>query len=297
MTTCRGEENSPLFLRERNRAMRVLQHFGIILLCAVATSAHGQGKYTNYVAKGGCVLRAQAYKERDYYGLGSPRYSVVSRYDLEIVRMPKTSCQWDYTLDEDPDEHYTNLEGISPVPYGTKKHTILYATLHQYDIYEERVTFKDLNLEPFPARVKQKFYFTPRFLLLKQAVTATTPSGVSLTLPIQGAATPANFNGGGNPDALFIQIHTSPNQREALLPNSPLFKKYGKPVRIKLECTPPNTLVWYRADNTYKTIAIGLPDLAKATHLNALTLIVRQRVDLQSIPVSIRVPISRSVSR
>ena len=279
--------------------MHVIKCFGIVLLCAAATSAHGEERKTDFTIKGGCTVRAQAYTDKAYH----PKES--SRFTLEIVRTQKDSYNWDFTLDENPNYHYTNLHGgISPVPYGSKKQATVHAVLHQYDIYEERVMFKNLDLGPLSSGIfgstssgtKQKFDITPRYLALKEPVTATTPSGISITLPAQGAETLEkvflNFN--GNPNALFIRIETSPNQREVLLPESPLYKKHKKPVHIKLECPQPNSMVWYMADNTFKTIAVGLPNLKTVTHLDTLTLIIRQRVDLQSIPVAIKVPISRS---
>ena len=54
-------------------------------------------------------------------------------------------------------------------------------------------------------------------------------------------------------------------------------------------------MVWYTADNTFTKIAVGMPDLKTITHLDTLTLIVRQWVDLKSVPVTLTVPIDRSV--
>lgn len=278
--------------------MRGTRHFGIFLLCAIATSAHSEEQSTEFVTKGGCTLRAQAYIDKAY----RPKES--SRFVLEIVRTQKDSYNWDFTLSDDPNDHMVHIHGgISPVSYGSKKRATVRAVLHQYDIYEERVTFKNLDLGPLSSSIfgsassnTKQNDITPRYLSLKKPVTATTPSGISITLPAQGAETLtkvfSNFN--GNANALFIQIETSPDKREALLPKSPLYKKHKKPVRIKLECPEPKFMVWYMADNTFKTIAVHLPDLKTATHLDTLTLIVRQRVELQAIPISIQVPISQN---
>ena len=278
-----------------------MRQLGIIALCALAASAHADQAPTDYVATGGCVIRAKADVERSYYGKRAIPYSLESRYSLEIIRTPKNAYHWDLTLAEDPSDHSTNVNGISRVPYGAKRYTTLRATLHQYDSYEERVSFKNLDLVPLSPRLgtapaKPEWAdLTPRCLSLKEPVTLTTPSGISITLPAQGAETLekvfSNFN--GNANALFIQINTSPDKALVALLKSPLWRKHGKPVRIKLECPPPNFMVWYMADNTYKTIAVGLPHLRAVTRLDALTLIVRQRVDLRSVPISIRVPISR----
>ena len=289
--------------------MNFTKYLGIAFLCALAPAAHSQDKPHDFTVKGGCVLRAQAYRDKVY----APKEQ--SRYQLDIVQTPKGTAQWDFTLNDDPEYHYSQgVNGaISLHPYGRRRRTTLYATLHEYETYEERVTFHNLDLGPVGFNLfgepSSKIFgnpvsrphnmptVTPRYLVLKEPVTATTPSGIAITLLAQGEETLekvfSNFN--GNADALFIQIRTSPSQKLAVLPLSPLYKKYPKPVRITLDCVKPNYMVWYMADNTFKTIAVGMPHLNAVTHLDTLTLIVRQRVDLKSVPVTLTVPIHRSV--
>ena len=286
--------------------MNFTKYLGIAFLCALAPAAHSQEKGHQYTV-GGCVLWAQAYTNKAYGPKGN------SRYTLQLLQTPENSHQWDLTAPEFPNEHSINIDSPSPHPYGRNRRTTLYATLHQYDIYEERVTFHNLDLGPVGfnlfgepsskvfgnpiSRPHNMPTVTPRYLVLKEPVTAATPSGIAITLLAQGEETLekvfSNFN--GNADALFIQIRTSPSQKLAVLPLSPLDKKYPKPVRITLDCVKPNGMVWYMADNTFKTIAVGMPHLNAVTHLDTLTLIVRQRVDLKSVPVTLTVPIDRSV--
>lgn len=272
--------------------MRKARYFKRLGLAAIATlvqvvSAQADKVPDKFLVQGGCILQARAYLNPAYGNRES------SRYDLSIVGRPKDSYQWDFTLNKNPEYHYTNLTGgISALPYRAKTQTTVSAMLHQFDIYEERVTFKNLDLEPLSA--KNKSQFTPRYLSLKEPLTQTTASGISITLPAQEFTpqeAPMLLN--GNPNALFIQIQTSPDQHEVVLPASPLFQKHGKPVRIKLECPKPNFMVWYQADNTFKTIAVGLPKLRTVKHLDELTFIVRQRVDLQAVSIALRVPITR----
>ncbi len=287
--------------------MNPTNYVAISLLCALAPAAHSQDKSHEYTVKGGCVLWAQAYTNKAYGPRGS------SRYTLQIFQTPRNSHQWNLTAPEFPNEHSINIDSPSPHPYGQRRRTTLYATLHQYDTYEERVTFHDLDLGPvgfnlfgepsskvFGNPVSRPHHMptvTPRYLVLTKSVTATTPSGITITLPAQEKETLEkvfmNFN--GNAGALFIQIRTSPSQKLAVLPLSPLYKKYPKPVRITLDCVKPNGMVWYMADNTFKTIAVDLPHLNSVMHLNTLTLIVRQRVDLRWVPVTLTVPIDRGV--
>ena len=169
--------------------MRGMTQIIIIALCALAAQARADMP-TDYVASGGCVIRARADVEQSYYGKRATRNSPVLRYSLEIVRAPKNAYHWDLTLAEEPSYHSTNVNGISRVPYGAKRHTTLRATLHQYDAYEERVVFRGLDLVPLPPRSgppKPEWAdLTPRCLSLKQPMTLTTPSGITVTLPAQG---------------------------------------------------------------------------------------------------------------
>lgn len=275
--------------------MRNWNLIGIVLFFALAAPAIAQNKSIKYVTKDGCKLQVRAYINKAY----QPREC--SRYDLEIVRLPKDSHQWDFTADDDPNYHFPRgvTGDISPVRYGASRLATIHVTLYQYDMIEERVTFHNLDLGTPPSDPIIKT-LPARYLALKEPVTVTTPSGITITLPAQGQETLEKvFTGAfeGNADALFIQISTSPSQREAVLPESPLFQKHGKPVTVKLDCAKPNSMVWYQADNTYRIIAVGLPDLKTVVHLDTLTLIVRQRVDLRSVPVTLTVPIDRSVGR
>ena len=70
---------------------------------------------------------------------------------------------------------------------------------------------------------------------------------------------------------------------------------YGKPLRIQLDCDKPNFMVFYQADNTYKKIAIGLPDLKTVSHIDALTIVVRQRANVEEVPVTLTLPIYRKL--
>ena len=241
---------------------------------------------------------------RPNYGVQARAYVVKgdtrsSRYDIRLMSNLRSTDKWDFTLDSDgadPFWHYTNLNGvISPTPYGNDKTTTLKVTLWKYDAIEERVTFHDLDLVPLANEKDPMNSATPRFLSLKSPITVTTPSGIQITFLAQNVQRFEDmfpvFD--GNPDALFIRVRTTPDQPESILRLSPLYQKYLKPVSIKLDCDKPNSMVFYQADNTYKIIAVYLPNLKTATHLDSLTLIIRQRVDIERIPVTLNLPIDR----
>ena len=279
------------------------------VLCAVAATAATAGAQSKtYKVKGGVTLRARAYTDH------SRPLKYASLYDMSIAKTPDDGSKWDFTLENEPNDH--NIGSISafyPTTYQNKPTAILRATLHQYEFYEERVTFKNLDLgpeeiadpgkAPFLSGSKSPFFlFGPKshaqFLRLSEPQTLVTPSGISITLPAQGAQTAWEFSSGGsslngNVDNLFLKINLSPDEREVILADSPLYKKHGKPVTIKLETSHPNSMVWYEADNTFKQLAISVPNLKTLKRLDSLTLILRQRVELQTIPIAIEVPVER----
>ena len=274
--------------------MQFTKCVGIALLSALAPASHCQG-YPHEYDVSGFVLRAKAYKDKAY----APKEE--SRYSFYIVQTPKGTAQWDFTLDDDPDFHLAHdVSGaVSPVSYGPSRLMTIHATLHEFDTYEEQVTLHNLDLGDASSDLIART-MPCRYLALKKPVTATTPSGITITLPAQGEDTVNElFQGAfeGNFDALFLRIRTSPAQKIVVLPQSPLYRKYSKPVCIALDCVAPNHMVWYTADNTFTKIAVGLPDLKTVMHLDTLMLIVRQRVDLKSVPVTLTVPIDRSVGR
>ncbi len=270
-----------------------------LLLCLALETAFAQGGKQNrdYKVEGGCVLRAQAYIDKAY-----PTDSF--RYDLEIIKTPGDAYQWDFTLSESGDYHYTGINGsYKPIKSSSRRATI-HPVMHQYATLEEHVTFTNLEVGPTlegtlwsePPGGDPLMELTPRYLNLKKPITLTTPSGISITLPAQGSETLDKVfrSFSGNANALFIRIKTSPDQRDVSLPSSPLYKRHKKPIRIALSCASPYHMVHYMADNTYDTIAVGMKNLKTVTHLGALTLIIRQRVNLKSIPVSLRVPVSQN---
>lgn len=258
-----------------------------------ASSCHAQEGLTTSTWAG-CQVQARAYVD--------PMVWESSRFDMAVVNPPNSPTRWDFTLDwehfTDP-QRYTAVNSQSRLPYGKAKTTTIHATLCQYAILEERVTFHDLDLNPLADDWDTKHGETPRFLALPSAVTATTPSGIRITLPAQNVQHFTDmFSGFNGPiDALFIRIETMPNQPETILSLSPLYRKYYKPVLIQINNA--DNLYHYSnadADNTATIMGINLPNLRTVMHLNALTLIVRQRVNLKEVPVAVRVPISRPAS-
>ena len=242
----------------------------------------------------GCRVQARAYVD--------PMVWESSRFDMEVVNPANSLTHWDFTLNWEhftQPERYTSLcHALPRLPYGRAKEAVIHATICRYETMEERVTFHNLDLAPLADDWDTRHGETPRFLALKSAVTATTPSGIQITLPAQNVQhftdMFSSFN--GPIDALFIRIKTTPNQLETVLPLSPLCRKYHKPVLIQINnADDPYTYTSAYPDNTATIIGINLLNLRTVMHLDTLTLIVRQRVNLKEVPVAVRVPISRPV--
>jgi hypothetical protein len=259
---------------------------GATLLSAVMTCAQPSFSVPFVtVEKNHCVISARAYTVPEE----KPRYA--SRFDLFVGPAKGFPAQWEFTLpgQEEYPANNTNAN-FSPLPFNNQKRTTIRATLHRFDTYDERITFKNLPLAPLPTKVMGKVS-PARHLELQQSVSQTTPSGITVSLPIQSVdAIPMNWN--GNMDAVFIKINASPSTQLSRLPKSPLFQKYGHPVQIKFDVAEPNGMSTYLADNTYPLIAVGIPNLKTATTMD-LTLIVRQKVELETFPVALDVPVER----
>ena len=240
----------------------------------------------------GCAIEARAYVD--------PSQWASSRCDIVLPHAASGSLRWDFTVDS---EHFTNPRYYTSLgswqarlPYGKAKQTVVPITLRHYDTLEERVTFRDLDLRPVGEGLEDELGMPSRTLSLKAPLTAVTPSGIRVTLPAQDETFMELVSGcyNGNAEALFIRIQTMPNTPRVALPQSPLWQKYHKPIQIQFG---REESYWrglcYGVDNTSDLIGIGLPNLRTATHLDTLTLIIRQRIDLQTVPVQITMPVSR----
>lgn len=252
------------------------------------------------VEKAGCVLKASAYIDPSL--LPGTKTNPASRFDLQLFQPAGDRFHWDFVLPDEPNQPLDNISrAYGAGDYRGQTRAVIRVTLRQFDLLEERVTFKDLDLEPVaPVHLgKTAMPSGPRFLALKEARTLTTPSGISVTLPASKPLTADDFNSifNGNIGALWVPIQVTPNTKlVSPLPDSPLFRRHGRAITIKLEVPEPEFLVSYAADNTYTALKIGIPNLKTATHLDELTLIVRQRTDLQSVPVEIQVPVYKPAS-
>ena len=266
--------------------------FAAFIFCAVPANA--QTFSSTIIKRPDYTLKARAYvdpsKTRAYLD-PSKRLSL---FDLRLYQDYSKPYHWDFVI---PNSYFPRTQAIasvSPSDYGNHKRTTIHATLRQSSSYTEKVTFKDLNLAP----PKQDFPFW-RTLSLNEKRSITTPSGITVTLPAQSYdVVPAGFAGPATM-SLFVRVEVTPNTKLiASLPNSPLFRKHHLPVSLRLGVTRHaygQDYVSYYKDATppYKGVSLDIPNIKTTMHLDELTFYIRQRIDLQTVPVAIEVPVSR----
>ena len=261
---------------------------GLVFCCAL--TAHAQTLPSTLAERLGCILKASAYI--DPSRLPETKHNPAERFDLTLFQPSGTPYHWEFTLPHNPNYGYTNLSGGYGLPsWKTQKQATIRVTLRQFDIYEEKVTFKDIDLAPSKSPFGGNT--TPRVLSLSKARSITTPSGITITLPAQSYDAIPEFMA-GNPDSLFVRVEVTPNDRSiAALPNSPLWRKLRRPVTLQLGATTSKEdwVQYGSASPNYGRLALSIPNLKTTMHLNELTFFVRQRVDLQAVPIQIQVPI------
>ena len=246
------------------------------------------------VKRAGYTLTARAYI--DPSRLSNPKHNPPSRYDLRLSQPANTPYHWDFVLPGSSFPRTDAYASIGSPDYRTRKQTTIRATLRQFDTHEEEVTFKNLDLAPPKPRFGNSI--TSRALLLSKTRSLTTPSGITITLPAQSYDAIPDFMA-GNPNALFIRIQVTPNAKLiASLPKSPLFRKHRRPVSLQLGVPMlvyGREEIYYYEDATpnYGHVAISIPNLKAAMHLDQLTFYLCQRANLQTVPVAIQVPISK----
>lgn len=221
------------------------------------------------------------------------RYSASSRYAVQIESKPAGPLRWELYNSSWGFDNVEGDQGIigqeSATPYRPRqRRTLITCQLRQYDVMEEKVTFHDLTLT-------RAMGFG--FLTVTTPQTVTTPSGIAVALPVQNQETfmpGGTFSYNGPPNVVFARVAVSPGRKRNALPASPLFQRHRVPVSIRVDAAAPIFVNYNSGDSALPLLHLTLRD-PKATHLESLTLVIRQRADLQSIPLTFRVPILRRV--
>ena len=179
------------------------------------------------------------------------------------------------------------IDSVGETPYQSSCHFVqVKCELRQFETYDETVVFHNLDIahdtdEP-PSETA--YWFT-----LTRPQSITTPSGIRITLPVQGRPPTPTC------EELNFAFQVEPSAKSNTLPQSPLVRTYSKPV--SLDCLLPSPFDSYGL--MYESGPLhhcevknesGFPPVYPK-RLKDFSIIIRQRVDLQTIPMTFTVPV------
>lgn len=230
------------------------------------------------------------------------------------------------------------MQDMIQTPYGKyNRYLRLSGELIQMASVSENVTFHNLNIRksvPPPQFGGPRGYTSPpSYEIGTRPQSVVTPSGISITLlplPTPGQGN-MQYGGYGEPGIIrlllrFGQPPPSPSptsfpQMSLVLPRSPLYKKYHKPVTYSLQAQKPYSLEPFFGGSqrpgqpVEMLMSLRLPYAAPVrtvqngrvffrsippappNHLNSLTFSVVQQAALRSVPISFVVPIAAQAPR
>ncbi len=165
-----------------------------------------------------------------------------------------------------------------PVAYPQyNRYLRLQGQLRKSHAFEEKVTFRDVSFKTDKG--------VP-YLVADHSQSLQTPSGITITLPEQNGNKPPpvrSYRGSSG----FFYVHLDIDPDKAVLPGSPLYRKYKKPVRVTVEPAQGSLGArWSRSSRNY-TVSFRMPQPP-----DSLTLRIQQQVDLQNIPLTLTVPVA-----
>lgn len=210
--------------------------------------------------------------------------------------------------------NYGNLTRRFPADYRSASHFVrLSYELRQFETHDEAVTFHNLAV----TQDKNGTFGDAKTynLTVLHPITLTTPSGIAVTIPVQGI----REHGDGMGASFNVQLTVKSTAVPAELPQSPLVRQFNKPIAISISFAPPQQVSsWSVKPGDTQTYSLELPinpvmetyqgrlrwltnvknhkhipfyaDIPP--HLKNLTVIVRQRVEIQTIPMTFTVPVS-----
>ncbi len=225
------------------------------------------------------------------------------------------------------------MQDMVPTPYSKYNHFLrVSGELVQLATTSETITFHNLNVHqskpPVPYNGGRNVYTPPpSYEIGTRPQTQVTPSGISVSLLALSALGPqgSQFGGYGMPGSIRMVLRFRPGlpgqspyqQASLLLPRSPLYRKYHKPVSYVLQAQRPYSLqplyggfgpqspgapaqmleslqlpfsppvpTMQNGRMIYKSPPNHVPK-----YLNTLTLSVVQTAELRTIPISFVVPV------
>jgi len=177
---------------------------------------------------------------------------------------------------------HLQIGGDRPEPYiSGDKWVRLDAQLQEFETYDEAVTFRNVSVVSVPGG--------GRFVAGPYPQTATTPSGIRVTL--EDIQHQRNVSGGGfGTGAAGIRLAYSQTRSLPSLPQSPLWRKYKRPLTLSADLALP-----YRNSGSSQSDKDGTyvfrSDKPLPKTFATFPVIVRQRVDLRRVPVTFTLPV------
>lgn len=170
-----------------------------------------------------------------------------------------------------------------PQPYLNAIHWVrLDAILQEFATYDEPVTFHNLTLVKSQAG--------GRYLAGSQSETVTTPSGVTVTL-VDGQHEKIPFQTFSS-DGVGLLIRYPNTRKLASLPHSPLWRKHPGLVSVSVEFPPSYSANGSSYGDTEGTYSFR-PTKPLPKVIPNFPVIIRQRVDLRTVPMSFTLPVDK----
>jgi len=177
---------------------------------------------------------------------------------------------------------HLQIGGDRPEPYISDDHWVrLDAQLQEFETYDEAVTFHNVSVVNVPGG--------GRFVAGPYPQTVTTPSGISVTL--EDVQNQKNVSGGGfGVGDAGIRLAYSQTRSLPSLPQSPLWRKYKRPLTLSADLALPYHGSGSSQSDKDSTYAFR-SDKPLPKTFATFPVIVRQRVDLRRVPVTFTLPV------
>jgi hypothetical protein len=157
----------------------------------------------------------------------------------------------------------------------------LSARLQEFGTYDEMVTFHNVSVFKYQGN-------GGRYLVGAQPQTVTSPSGITLTLvDVQHQA---QLTHSWNGDGVSLLIRYPQGSKFFSLPRSPLWRKHNGPIRVSVEIPKPYESYGSSGDNQEYIYSFHSDKPLPKTFAN-FPVILRQRVDLRTVPMTFTLPV------
>jgi hypothetical protein len=166
-------------------------------------------------------------------------------------------------------------------PYRSDDHWVrLGAQLQEFETYDETVTFRNVSVVKMPNG--------SLYIAANGPQTVTTPSDITVTLDdIQHKSNTTNEWSG---EGYSVHLLFPQTTRLSRLNRSPFWQKYQRPIRVSADIPKPYSDSGSSyGDNEGTYHFRSDKPLPKA--LASFSIIIRQRVDLQAVPMTFTLPV------